>query len=173
MVTTAIGRCSIAPAEERATAGVTTAEPWAGTTTPVAPAASALRQTAPRLRGSVTRSSTASSGRSAAASCVGVGVAVRLDPCDDALVVARAGELAQLALGAGAGLKPRRARAPRASARSVDEQLDHLAPAAQRLAHRTAPVDEVALTAAARAVAPPAVAHLPAGCLELAAQPVG
>src|SRR5205823_457644 len=66
--TTATGRCSTAPAEARQTAGVTRAEPWAGTTTPFAPAPSALRQTAPRLRGSLTWSRQASSGRSAATS---------------------------------------------------------------------------------------------------------
>ena len=74
---------------------------------------------------------------------VGVGVAVGLDARDDALVVARAGELAQLALGCEAGAcasgEPR-LRRDRALGR---EQLEHLAPSAQRLAHRPAAVDEV------------------------------
>src|SRR5436190_1310317 len=39
-LTTATGRCSIAPADARTTAGVTRAALWAGTTTPVAPAPS-------------------------------------------------------------------------------------------------------------------------------------
>src|SRR5207302_5037899 len=68
LVTTAIGRCSTAPADERETVGVTIAEPCEGTTTPVAPAPSALRMTAPKLRGSLTWSRQAISGRSIAAS---------------------------------------------------------------------------------------------------------
>src|SRR2546422_10754895 len=66
--TTATGKYSTAPADAFATAAVIVAAPCAGTTTPVAPAPSALRQTAPRLRGSVTRSRHATTGRSCAAS---------------------------------------------------------------------------------------------------------
>src|SRR5215218_1556019 len=66
--TTAIGRCSTAPADARETAGVTRADPCEGTITPVAPAPSALRTTAPRLCGSVTWSRHTSSGESTAAS---------------------------------------------------------------------------------------------------------
>src|SRR5215211_795435 len=66
--TTATGRCSTAPADARETAGVTRADPCEGTTTPVAPAPSPLRTTAPRLCGSVTWSRHTSSGESTAAS---------------------------------------------------------------------------------------------------------
>jgi len=50
-VTTEIGMCSTAPADARATAGVTTAEPCAGTTIPVAPAPSADRRRRPGSAG--------------------------------------------------------------------------------------------------------------------------
>ena len=57
-VTLAIGRCSLAPAEDLATIDVTPAARRSGMTTPSAPAASAVRRTAPRLCGSSTPSST-------------------------------------------------------------------------------------------------------------------
>ena len=66
--TTATGRCSTAPADARQTAAVTRAEPCAGTTTPLPPAPSALRITAPRFRGSLTWSRHARSGAGRAAS---------------------------------------------------------------------------------------------------------
>src|SRR5436309_194208 len=69
-LTTATGRCSIAPAEARTTAGVTRAALCAGTTIPVAPAASPVRATAPRLCGSVTWSRQTSRGESLAAKTI-------------------------------------------------------------------------------------------------------
>ena len=60
--TTAKGRCSTAPAAALATVGVTWAARWRGSTTPVAPAHSALRSSAPRLWGSVTPSRTSRNG---------------------------------------------------------------------------------------------------------------
>ena len=143
-MTTAIGRCSIAPAEERATAGVTTRRAVRGHDD--AGRAGALR--APADRAEVARvGDLVEHGEQrplARGELVRVGVAVRLDPRDDALVVARAGELAQLALERGAAASPPRATPPTATARSVAQQLEHLAPAAQRLADRAAAVDEVA-----------------------------
>ena len=114
-MTTAIGRCSTAPADERATAGVTTAEPCAGTITPVAPAPSARPADGAevaRIGDAVEHGQQRALGRG---QLVRVGVAVRLDAGDDALVVARARELRQLALLAHAGACP--ASDPRARAR--------------------------------------------------------
>ena len=85
--TTATGRCSTAPADARHTAAVTRTALRSGRTTPVAPAPSALRQTAPRLCGSVTPSRQTSSGRSAGGELVGVGIAVGLAEGDDTLMI--------------------------------------------------------------------------------------
>ncbi len=68
--TRATGRCSTAPADALQTAGVTSAERRSGMTTPVAPAASAVRQIAPRFCGSVTSSSATSQASGAASSSV-------------------------------------------------------------------------------------------------------
>ena len=51
--TTAKERCSIAPDAVLATVGESRADRWRGSTTPLTPAHSALRRSAPRLRGSV------------------------------------------------------------------------------------------------------------------------
>ena len=72
----AIGRCSTALAEARATAGVTRAEPRDSTITPVASAPSALRATAPRLWGSVTWSRQTSSGPLRGGELVRVGITI-------------------------------------------------------------------------------------------------
>ena len=61
-VAIAIRTCSTAPAEALATIEVTPADPWRGRTSPSAPAPSHARTIAPRLRGSVTPSSTTTSG---------------------------------------------------------------------------------------------------------------
>ena len=60
--TTAKGRCSMAPAAVLATVGDSRAERWRGSTTPVTPAHSALRSSAPRLRGSVMPAATSRNG---------------------------------------------------------------------------------------------------------------
>ena len=60
--TTAMARCSMAPAATLVTVGVTWAARWRGTTTPVTPAHSALRSSEPRLWGSVTPSRTTRNG---------------------------------------------------------------------------------------------------------------
>ena len=74
---------------------------------------------------------------------VGVGVAVRLDPGDDALMVARPGELGQLTVGPLAGLRLGEPGLGRK--RPVGrEQLEHLAAAPQRLLHGAPAVDEIA-----------------------------
>ena len=52
-------------------------------------------------------------------------------------------------------------------------ELEHLAPPAQRLAHRPAPVDEVAAHFGYELEAAVDVAHAPAGRFDLAAQAVG
>ena len=99
---------------------------------------------------------------------VRVRVPVRLDACDDALVVARPRELGQHPLGDDLRLPlPGLPCGPLGR-----EQLEHLAPAAQRLAHRTPAVDE--LGASFRDELKPAcdVAHFPARRLDLAAEPV-
>ena len=54
--TTDIGRCSMAPAAALVTVGVTWVARWRGRITPVTPAHSAERSSAPRLPGSVTPS---------------------------------------------------------------------------------------------------------------------
>ena len=97
-MTTAIGRCSTAPAEARATAGVTIAEPCAGTTTPVAPAPSALRadrSEVPRIGDAIEDREQRTLRRS---ELVRVGVAVRLDEREHALMVARLRAVGELAL---------------------------------------------------------------------------
>ncbi len=60
--TTAIGRCSMAPAAALATVGVTWTARCRGNTMPVAPAPSAERSSAPRLPGSVTPSTATRNG---------------------------------------------------------------------------------------------------------------
>src|SRR6266446_5782535 len=60
-VTFAMGRCSLAPADDFATVPVTPAARLSGITTPSAPEASAVRRIAPRLCGSSTPSSTMTS----------------------------------------------------------------------------------------------------------------
>ena len=55
-------RCSIAPAAVLVTVGDRRAERWRGRTTPVTPAHSALRRSAPRLRGSVMPAATSRNG---------------------------------------------------------------------------------------------------------------
>ena len=133
--TRAIGRCSTAPAEALQAAAVTAAERRVGITTPAAPAASAERQTAPRLRGSWTWSSatTSASGRSSSAPRVGVGIGVDLG--DDPLVVGRARPAASSSPGGRSSRRPDPAHAP---------------PAALRLGDRAPAVDDLAAVALTR-----------------------
>ena len=84
--------CSTAPAEALATIDVTPAEPWRGSTRPSAPAPSQARTIAPRLRGSVTPSSTTTSGCGARQQLERVGVRVGIAERDHALVVGTPGE---------------------------------------------------------------------------------
>ena len=60
--TSVIGRYSIEPAAALVTVGVTWTARWRGSTTPVTPAHSAERRSAPRLPGSVTPSTTSRNG---------------------------------------------------------------------------------------------------------------
>ena len=76
-----------------------------GSTTPAAPANSAERQTAPRLRGSWTWSRATSSESSSAAGALRLDVGIGVGFGDDALVVGRAAEPLQL-LGRGLGRAP-------------------------------------------------------------------
>jgi hypothetical protein len=62
LVSRATRACSLAPALALTAAAVTPTARSFGITTPLAPAPSAARKTAPRLRGSVTPSSTRTSG---------------------------------------------------------------------------------------------------------------
>ena len=94
--TRAIGRCSTAPAEALQAAAVTEAARRSGITSPVAPAASAERATAPRLCGSWTWSSATIRRVGLAQQRRRVGVRVGIDLGDDALMVGRAGEPGQL-----------------------------------------------------------------------------
>ena len=94
--TRAISRCSTAPADALQAAAVTAAERRSGMTTPPAPANSAERQTAPRLRGSWTWSRATSSGVSPRSIAPRVGVGIGIDLGDDALVIGRAAEPLQL-----------------------------------------------------------------------------
>ena len=75
---------------------MTAAERRSGTTTPAAPANSAERQTAPRLRGSWTWSRATSSASSPPQQPARVGVRIGIDLGDDALVVGRPAEPLQL-----------------------------------------------------------------------------
>ena len=121
---------------------MTIAEPWAGTTTPVAPAPSALRQTAPevaRVGDPVEHRQQRPLGRG---ELVGVGVAIRLHEGEHALVVAGLRAVGEVAVGLRLrpGLGEPRLGLERALGRP---DLEHLAPAAQRLADGPAAVDEV------------------------------
>ena len=122
---------------------MTIAEPCAGTITPVAPAPSALRATAPRLRGSVTRSRQTSSGLGCRASSKASRVSIRLDARDDALVVASAGGVGQLALGLDLDARPAVLAQPLLGVQRAlgRPQLEHLARSAQRFPNRAPPVD--------------------------------
>ena len=64
--TRAMGRYSTAPAAALVTVGVTCTARWRGSTTPVTPAHSAERSSAPRLPGSVTPSTSSRNGTAAA-----------------------------------------------------------------------------------------------------------
>ena len=98
--TTAKGRCSIAPAAVLVTVGDSRAERWRGSTTPLTPAHSALRSSAPRLRGSVIPAATRRNGavprRSGAAQVL---------ECDG-LERAGQGQDALGRVGAGLGVEP-------------------------------------------------------------------
>ena len=96
LVTRATRRCSTAPAEALHAAGVIAAERREGITTPVAPAASAERQIAPRLCVSCTWSSATTSASSASSSVVGLRVGIGVHLGDHALVVGAAREPRQL-----------------------------------------------------------------------------
>ena len=72
-----------------------------------------------------------------------VGVAVRLDARDDALMVARARRARSGRAPAAASASPRRATAPPPTARSVAHSSSTCAPPAQRLPHGAPAVDEV------------------------------
>src|SRR5436309_3309111 len=74
-----------------------------------------------------------------------VGVAKRLTPREDALVVARARGLRQVTLELPLHARPFDVRQPRlAPDRTLARpQLEHLTRPTQRLAHRAAPVDEL------------------------------
>ena len=75
---------------------------------------------------------------------IGVGVAVRLDARDHALVVARTGELGQVALLPHPHPRSRRLEPRLGLERPLGRQeLEHLATAAQRLANGAAAVHEV------------------------------
>ena len=170
-------RYSTAPAAALATVGVTCTARWRGSTTPVTPAPSAERSSAPRLPGSVTPSTATRNGAwpgpAGGGELVEVGLGQR-------------GGLGQHALGrlaAGLRLEALAAdvldRHPLAAARSTmsamtlgvvevggDPQLADLAPAGdQQLAHRLATLDLLAAEAlgpACRGGAPaPAAARRP------------
>ena len=144
-VTTAIGRCSTAPAEARQTAGVTRAEPCAGTTTPVAPAPSALRADraeVARVGHLVERDDQRAL---AGDELVGVGVRIGLAPgerrpggrgCRRPRVSSRSGFTCSRG--------PSRSQGSAAAARSRRPELEHLAAAAQRLADGAPAVDLLA-----------------------------
>ena len=105
-----------------------------------------------------------------------VGVAERLAPGDDALMVARAGRLGEVALELRLHARPLDVAQPGLAAHRAlaRPQLEHLARAAQRLAHGPAPVDELARHERGTSRKPAGdVAHLPARGLDLVAQAVG
>ena len=74
-----------------------------------------------------------------------VGVAERLAPRHDALVVARPRGLEQITFELGLDARPLDLAQPGLAPHRplARPQLEHLAPPSQRLAHRTAPVDEL------------------------------
>ena len=147
MTTTPIWTCSTAPAEARQTAGVTRAALCSVTTTPVAPAPSALRQTAPRLCGIGHLVEARDQRPLARGELVGVRIPVRLAECDDALVVAVPGQLVQLPFALDVDAKARLVAEPRLGrerALGRGELEDLPAPGPDHLAHRAAPVDELA-----------------------------
>ena len=135
--TRAIATCSTAPALALHTAGVTSAERRSGMITAVAPAASAVRQTAPRFCGSVISSSATNSGLGRRRQqLVRVRVGIRVDERGDALVRVALGPLLDLLDGRDRDL----VRRPVLGVRRPDP-VD-LALAAQGLPHGVAPVDD-------------------------------
>ena len=72
-----------------------------------------------------------------------VRVGIRLAPGDDALVIRRRGGLGQLALALHVDARPLAEPVERLRGALARPQLEHLAPAAQRLTDGVAPVDEL------------------------------
>ena len=141
--TRATARCSTAPAEAFATAGVTAAARRSGRTTPSAPAHSAVRQIAPTFWGSWTSSRATSQGSGPGQQRRGVGVRVGRDERAQALVGVGAGPLGQLVGADDLDVEPGQPRLARRPGGGPDA-VDRPAPGAQRLADGVAAVEDLA-----------------------------
>ena len=112
-------RCSTAPADAFATAGVTAAARRSHSTSPLAPAHSALRAIAPRFCGSCSSSSATMNGSLARQQLLGGDVRIAAGLGADALVVGRAAAALDLLARSRSAPAASRSQGSRAAARSV------------------------------------------------------